>query len=150
MPHGEVVAPEQSYRTPDPQGRRRLGLNPKLVFVSCLAVTRVPKAPIFQVSWEIKDYACPSLTSHPFDIPGARSRGHEGPPSSTLARPIWGRGGNQMSPKFGKVSKGLGKGSGGCRQGERGALPVDGRRESGLAPPPRVPSSPPSRAQRSP
>ena len=33
MPHGEVVAPEQRYRVPDPQGRRRSGLNPSLVFV---------------------------------------------------------------------------------------------------------------------
>ena len=112
------------------------------LFFSCLAVTRLPKAPIFQVSWEIKDCAGPSLTSQPFYILGARSWGHKGPPSSTLARPIWRRRENRMSPKFGKVSKGLGKGSGGvgggrCRQGERGALPVDGRRESRLAPPPR-------------
>lgn len=122
LPHGEVVAPEQRYHIPDPQGRRRSGLNLSLVFVfSCLAVTWLPKAPIFQVSWEIKDSACPSLTSQPFDILGARSWGHKGPPSSTLARPIWRRGGNRMSPKFGKVSKGLGKGSGGCRQGRKGS-----------------------------
>lgn len=32
----------------------------------------------------------------------------------TLARTIWGRGGNQTHPKFGKVSKELGMGSKGC------------------------------------
>lgn len=148
----EVVAPRAalSYPLMIPKGEDALDSTFRsFLFFSCLAHGLAPQSTDFPGFLEIKDSRAPiALTSQPFDILGARSWGHKGPPSSTLARPIWRRGGEPNVSEVWKSFQRAGEeGSGGCRQGRREHYLLTGKV---IAPPPRAPSSPPCRAQRSP